>query len=284
MYGDTLAIGRRLNKHMPRIASGDAGDDWEADEPEPAPEPEVGLERGPEVEPEPIHVPVSPPMKRGEAVTPPQSTVRAHRTSAYEKLVSRSGSSSSTTPTPFASTSAPRPTRLRARSELNVNTTPTPLSMRARRMSAYEQIEAAANAPAPSPATIRRQTLPPPLALNSTDGTGSVDDVVGVPGRLRLSRNKSAPPTPIPTAKLSNRWGLWADTQRHLLHAYEYLCHVGEAKQWIEGCIGEELGLDVVEMDDGLRNGVVLAKLVRAIQGEAAVRRIYEVGSFPTWL
>jgi Ras GTPase-activating-like protein IQGAP2/3 len=41
-----------------------------------------------------------------------------------------------------------------------------------------------------------------------------------------------------------------------------------------------ELGFGVVEMDEGLRNGVVLAKLAKAI-GEAGegdiVRRIFEV-------
>ena len=105
----------------------------------------------------------------------------------------------------------------------------------------------------------------------------TADDVAGIPGRLRLSKDKapSAPSSPMPTSRISR--GLWADTQRHLLQAYEYLCHVGEAQQWIEGCLGEELGFGVVEMEEGLRNGVVLAKLVRAIQGESAVRRIYEV-------
>ena len=71
--------------------------------------------------------------------------------------------------------------------------------------------------------------------------------------------------------------GLWADTQRHLLRAYEYLCHVGEAQQWIEGCLGEELGFGVVEMEECLRNGVVLAKLARQFLGESVVRRIVEV-------
>lgn len=106
---------------------------------------------------------------------------------------------------------------------------------------------------------------------------GSLDaDVAGVPGRLRLSRENSiqAPNVPVPSSRINR--GLWADTQRHLLQAYEYLCHVGEAQQWIEGCLGEELGFGVVEMDEGLRNGVVLAKLVRAFQGETVVRRIYE--------
>jgi Ras GTPase-activating-like protein IQGAP2/3 len=103
------------------------------------------------------------------------------------------------------------------------------------------------------------------------------DDVAGIPGRLRLSRDKtpSAPASPLPSARLGK--GLWADTQRHHLQAYEYLCHVGEAQQWIEGCLGEELEFGVVEMEESLRNGVVLAKLVRAFQGEKIVRKIYEV-------
>ncbi|KAJ4478052.1 ras GTPase-activating protein [Lentinula aciculospora] len=101
------------------------------------------------------------------------------------------------------------------------------------------------------------------------------DAVVGIPGRMRLSRNKAPnTPVPLPSARLTR--GLWADTQRHLIQAYEYLCHVGEAQQWIEGCLDQELGFGVVEMEEGLRNGVVLAKLVRVFQGEGVVRRIYE--------
>ncbi|KAJ4478054.1 hypothetical protein J3R30DRAFT_3478811, partial [Lentinula aciculospora] len=86
------------------------------------------------------------------------------------------------------------------------------------------------------------------------------DVVVGIPGRMRFFRNK-APNTLVllPSARLTR--GLWADTQRHLIQAYEYLCH--------------ELGFGVVEMEEGLRNGVVLAKLVRVFQGEGVVRRIY---------
>ncbi|KAF7355360.1 Ras GTPase-activating-like protein rng2 [Mycena sanguinolenta] len=98
--------------------------------------------------------------------------------------------------------------------------------------------------------------------------------VTGVPGRVRLGRH-TAPklPTPLPSARLTR--GLWADTQRHLIQAYEYLCHVGEAQQWIEGCLDEELEFGVVEMEDGLRNGVVLAKLVRVFRPEA-VKKIYD--------
>ncbi|KAF8529115.1 ras GTPase-activating protein [Hysterangium stoloniferum] len=109
-------------------------------------------------------------------------------------------------------------------------------------------------------------------------GITGADDVQGMRGRIRLA--KSGTPTspgfakPLPSAKLGS--GLWADVQRHLLQAYEYLCHVGEAQQWIEGCLMEELGFGVVEMEEGLRNGVVLAKLVRSFEGNAVVRRIYE--------
>lgn len=114
------------------------------------------------------------------------------------------------------------------------------------------------------PASPHKQDIPTPPA----------DDVAGLPGRVQL-KAPSAPASPSPSYRLYG--ALWADTQRHLIQAYEYLCHVGEAQQWIEGCIGEELGFGVVEMEEGLRNGVVLAKLVRAFKGDSAVRKIYDV-------
>lgn len=97
--------------------------------------------------------------------------------------------------------------------------------------------------------------------------------VAGLPGRLSLKAPTTANPQPSQRLLGSN----WADKQRHLIQAYEYLCHVGEAQQWIEGCLGEELGFGVVEMEESLRNGVVLAKLVRSFEGDRVVRRIYDV-------
>ncbi|KAG6880043.1 hypothetical protein C0992_007360 [Termitomyces sp. T32_za158] len=102
----------------------------------------------------------------------------------------------------------------------------------------------------------------------------NADDVAGLPGRIQL-KAPSVSSSPLPSSRLMG--SSWADTQRHLIHAYEYLCHVGEAQQWIEGCLGEELEFGVVELEDGLRNGVVLAKLVRVFQGDSAVRKIYDV-------
>uniref|UniRef100_A0A8D8Z3U4 Ras GTPase-activating-like protein IQGAP2 n=1 Tax=Cacopsylla melanoneura TaxID=428564 RepID=A0A8D8Z3U4_9HEMI len=42
--------------------------------------------------------------------------------------------------------------------------------------------------------------------------------------------------------------------------AYEYLCHLEEAKIWIESCVKETLP-PCTELEANLRNGVVLAKL-----------------------
>ena len=41
--------------------------------------------------------------------------------------------------------------------------------------------------------------------------------------------------------------------------AYQYLCHLEEAKKWIEKCLGEEL-LPTTDLEDSLRNGVILVK------------------------
>lgn len=179
-YGESLTTGYRLGRHLPRIASGDAPEDW-VDE-----------------------------TKVEEELPPPQD-----RSSRREE-------------------------RLRTRD--------------------WEP---------PSPEKIREPELVVP-------GVTDAGDVAGIPGRLRLSRDlaPTTPTSPLPSSRLTR--GLWADVQRHLLQAYEYLCHVGEAQQWIEGCLGEELSFGVVEMEEGLRNGVVLARLVRVFKGEGAVRRIYD--------
>jgi len=50
------------------------------------------------------------------------------------------------------------------------------------------------------------------------------------------------------------------DKDRAQSIAYEYLCHLQEAKQWVEACIREELPA-VTQLEENLRNGVILAKL-----------------------
>uniref|UniRef100_A0A672UZH0 Calponin-homology (CH) domain-containing protein n=1 Tax=Strigops habroptila TaxID=2489341 RepID=A0A672UZH0_STRHB len=50
------------------------------------------------------------------------------------------------------------------------------------------------------------------------------------------------------------------DEKRRQNIAYQYLCHLEEAKRWLEACLSEELP-PPVELEETLRNGVVLAKL-----------------------
>ncbi|XP_031952148.1 ras GTPase-activating-like protein IQGAP2 isoform X7 [Corvus moneduloides] len=52
------------------------------------------------------------------------------------------------------------------------------------------------------------------------------------------------------------------DERRRQNIAYEYLCHLEEAKRWMEVCLDEELP-PTTELEEGLRNGVYLAKLAK---------------------
>ncbi|KAJ9111091.1 hypothetical protein QFC19_001289 [Naganishia cerealis] len=113
-----------------------------------------------------------------------------------------------------------------------------------------------------------------------TQRQDSISSVTGYGSRLRLSRglplsssSANLAPAPLPSKRLHTNW---MDKQRKALVAYEYLCHVGEAQQWIEGCLGEELGWGVVEMEEEMRDGVALAKLVRVYEGEQVVKTIWE--------
>jgi Ras GTPase-activating-like protein IQGAP2/3 len=199
-YGPALTAGRRLGRHLPRIASGDGGDDWE--EPRVKPSEDLAREK--------------------------RERERELRRKQLEEKSERE-----------------REARERRRTLQGLN---------------MED-----EFPPPLPASA---ALPPTIIAPA-----GVDDVAGIPGRLRFTRDT----VPLPSSRLA---GNWADSQRKHLQAYEYLCHVGEAQQWIEGCLGTELGFGVVEMDEGLRNGVVLARLAKVI-GEGGegdvVRKIFEV-------
>ncbi|NXC59724.1 IQGA3 protein, partial [Aleadryas rufinucha] len=50
------------------------------------------------------------------------------------------------------------------------------------------------------------------------------------------------------------------DERRRQNVAYQYLCHLEEAKRWMEACLGEGLP-PPTELEETLRNGVLLAKL-----------------------
>ncbi|XP_070767372.1 ras GTPase-activating-like protein IQGAP3 [Enoplosus armatus] len=66
------------------------------------------------------------------------------------------------------------------------------------------------------------------------------------------------------------------DEQRIQNVAYQYLCRLEEAKRWIEACLGEELPAPT-ELEEALRNGVVLAKLGHRFAPNAvALKKIYD--------
>ncbi|KAG0056318.1 hypothetical protein BGZ83_005686 [Gryganskiella cystojenkinii] len=88
------------------------------------------------------------------------------------------------------------------------------------------------------------------------------EDVTGMKGRMRLTREEGA------------RGGRWMDQSRKQVQAYDYLCHIGEAKEWIEACIGEEIDA-ITTLEQSLRNGVVLAKLARYFD-PTSVKKIFE--------
>ena len=59
------------------------------------------------------------------------------------------------------------------------------------------------------------------------------DSVAGMSGRLRLARQ----PTQTKFGNLPSQTIKALDTQRQCLQAYEYLCHVSEAKEWLVQCL-----------------------------------------------
>ncbi|KPI37079.1 Ras GTPase-activating-like protein rng2 [Cyphellophora attinorum] len=85
--------------------------------------------------------------------------------------------------------------------------------------------------------------------------------VVGLTNRRQLKRVDSAPGQ----RQKPRGYGFernWMDKQRQFLAAYEYLCHIGEAKEWIEDIIGKPIP-PIVELEEALRNGVTLAEIVQ---------------------
>ncbi|KAF9437665.1 hypothetical protein BGZ76_011706 [Entomortierella beljakovae] len=92
--------------------------------------------------------------------------------------------------------------------------------------------------------------------------SGDTEDVTGMKGRIRLTREDGV------------KGGRWMDQSRKQVQAYDYLCHIGEAKEWIEACICEEIA-PITTLEENLRNGVVLAKLARFFD-PSSVKRIFE--------
>ena len=100
--------------------------------------------------------------------------------------------------------------------------------------------------------------------------------VVGLHGRRQLKRTDSTRASK-GTVALSNGSGSawaernWMDKQRQFLQAYEYLCHIGEAKEWIEDIIHKPIP-PIVQLEETLRDGVTLAEIVQAFTPDRTLK------------
>ena len=93
----------------------------------------------------------------------------------------------------------------------------------------------------------------------------SVDEqVVGLAGRRKLQRSGSIKPNAKKQSQFASQYTStrWMDTQRKHLQAYEYLCHIGEARAWIEDVLEPTKLPPIVQLEEALRDGVTLAEVV----------------------
>jgi Ras GTPase-activating-like protein IQGAP2/3 len=98
---------------------------------------------------------------------------------------------------------------------------------------------------------------------------GPTPTVVGLHNRRQLKRTDSNAGV---SRKGASRWNdKWMEKQRQFLQAYEYLCHIGEAKEWIEDIIHKEIP-PVVQLEEALRDGVTLAEIVQAFHPDQQLR------------
>lgn len=100
--------------------------------------------------------------------------------------------------------------------------------------------------------------------------------VAGLSGRRQLKRTGSVKPSEgngLSSNSSSSTWAQnnWMEKQRQFLQAYEYLCHIGEAKEWIEDIIHQPLP-PIVHLEEALRDGVTLAEVVQAFYPDQTIR------------
>ena len=106
--------------------------------------------------------------------------------------------------------------------------------------------------------------------------TSPAPSVAGLHGRRQLKRTDSTRGSKALGRRVQERGSAWAernwiDKQRQFLQAYEYLCHIGEAKEWIEDVIHSPLP-PIVQLEEALRDGVTLAEIVQALSPNQPLR------------
>ncbi|KAH0489259.1 hypothetical protein TgHK011_009698 [Trichoderma gracile] len=96
-------------------------------------------------------------------------------------------------------------------------------------------------------------------------------EVAGLRGRRKLQRTDKTAGGRGPKTNYGWEGRNWMDKQRRFLQAYEYLCHIGEAKEWIEDVIQQTLP-PIVELEEALRDGVTLAEVVESLNPDRRYR------------
>ncbi|KAK5713325.1 iqgap-related protein [Elasticomyces elasticus] len=106
------------------------------------------------------------------------------------------------------------------------------------------------------------------------------EQVVGLAGRRRLQRSDTVKPakgqSQFASQYASTRW---MDTQRKHLAAYEYLCHIGEARAWIMDVLEPAELPPIVQLEEALRDGVTLAEVVVRLAPELSLDQQRALGS-----
>ncbi|KAF4966812.1 hypothetical protein FZEAL_10611 [Fusarium zealandicum] len=123
--------------------------------------------------------------------------------------------------------------------------------------------------------TSQLRTLSRLVASNTAEDftiTSPAQEVVGLRGRRRLQRaDKRFGSRGQKNPGYSWEGRNWMDKQRQFLQAYEYLCHIGEAKEWIEDVIHKAIP-PIVQLEEALRDGVTLAEVVEALNPDRRYR------------
>ena len=162
----------------------------------------------------------------------------------------------------------------------------TPMTSTSKRSGQYNHTSPQGTAfPSPDLSALKKSSTPYLRNLSKFAQNESSEDfslsspapsVAGLSGRRQLKRTDSTRAnknTGISNTARPSAWAEanWMEKQRQFLQAYEYLCHIGEAKEWIEDIIHHPIP-PIVQLEEALRDGVTLAEIVQAFYPDQPIR------------
>lgn len=107
------------------------------------------------------------------------------------------------------------------------------------------------------------------------------EQVTGLVGRRKLQRSGSVKPSAKQQSSFTSQYtsSRWMETQRKHLQAYEYLCHIGEARNWIQDVLEPTELPPIVQLEESLRDGVTLAEVVVRLAPSLPHEQQRQIGS-----